>query len=157
MKIIFLDFDGVMDTAYYDHILSKNGLPESDEYGVVFDPNCVKNLKYIVDHTGADIVVTSSWKNLMTYQDFLEMWKTRNLPGFITDVTPSPFGKRKRGDQIDAWLDECKADCQFVIIDDLDAYNFNEQQIPRLLIVNPFNGLDDETAKRAIELLNANG
>ena len=25
MKIIFLDFDGVMDTAYYNHILSKIG------------------------------------------------------------------------------------------------------------------------------------
>ena len=30
MKIIFLDFDGVMDTAYYDHILSKEGLPGND-------------------------------------------------------------------------------------------------------------------------------
>ena len=25
MKIIFLDFDGVMDTEYYDHILSEEG------------------------------------------------------------------------------------------------------------------------------------
>lgn len=33
MKIIFLDFDGVMDTEYYDHILSEAGKPISDEYG----------------------------------------------------------------------------------------------------------------------------
>ena len=33
MKIIFLDFDGVMDTSYYDHILSKEGKPGNDEYG----------------------------------------------------------------------------------------------------------------------------
>ena len=156
MKIIFLDFDGVMDTAYYGHVLAKEGKLGSDEYGVVFDPNCVRNLKYIVERTGADIVVTSSWKDLMTYQDFWEMWKSRNLPGFVTDLTPSPFGKRKRGDQIDAWLDECKADCQYVIIDDLDINNFNEHQLPRLLQVSPFYGLDAETAKRAIELLNAN-
>ena len=65
MKIIFLDFDGVMDTAYYDHILNKNGLPESDKYGVVFDPNCIKNLKAIIDNTGADIVVSSSWKDFI--------------------------------------------------------------------------------------------
>ena len=45
MKIIFLDFDGVMDTAYYDHILSKEGLPGSDAFGIVFDPKCVRNLK----------------------------------------------------------------------------------------------------------------
>ena len=73
MKIVFLDFDGVMDTAYYGHVLAKEGKLGSDEYGVVFDPNCVRNLKYIVERTGADIVITSSWKDLMTYQDFLEI------------------------------------------------------------------------------------
>ena len=62
MKIIFLDFDGVMDTEYYDHILSEAGKPISDEYGLLFDPECVKNLKYIIDNTGADIVVSSTWK-----------------------------------------------------------------------------------------------
>lgn len=37
--------------------------------------------------------------------------------------------------------------------DHLDAQNFNEHQIPRLLVVNPFYGLDEETAKRAVEIL----
>lgn len=156
MKIIFLDFDGVMDTAYYDHILSKNGLPECDKFGVVFDPDCIKNLKYIIDNTGADIVVSSSWKDFMSYKEILEMWECRNLPGFVTDVTPFPPYRRNRGDEIDAWLDECDVECQYVIIDYLDSYNFNEHQIPRLLIVNPFNGLDEETAKRAVALLNSN-
>lgn len=41
MMIIFLDFDGVMDTAYYGHILGKEDLPCHDEFGAVFDPNCV--------------------------------------------------------------------------------------------------------------------
>ena len=39
MKIIFLDFDGVMDTAYYDHVLAKEGKPGNDEYGIIFDTN----------------------------------------------------------------------------------------------------------------------
>lgn len=154
MKIIFLDFDGVMDTAYYDHVLSKEGRPGHDKYGTVFDPNCIRNLKYIIDHTGADIVVSSSWKYLMDYGDFLEMWKARNLPGFVTDVTPTPKGCRNRGDEIDAWIEDCPTECQYVIIDDLDAQNFNEHQIPRLLVVNPFYGIDEEIAKRAIYLLN---
>lgn len=42
----------------------------------------------------------------------------------------------------------------YVIIDDIEAYNFNEHQIPRLLIVNPFFGLDEYTAERAIKILN---
>jgi len=154
MKIIFLDFDGVMDTAYYDHVLSKDGLPGSDEYGPVFDPSCVRNLKHIIDETGADIVVSSSWKYMMEYGDFLRMWEDRNLPGFVTDVTPIPTERRNRGDEIDAWLNECDVECQYVIIDDLNATCFNEHQIPRLLVVNPFNGLDEDTAERAIQILN---
>ena len=157
MKIIFLDFDGVMDTSYYDHILSKEGKPGNDEYGAVFDPYCIQNLKRIIEETEADIVVSSSWKYMMSYQDFLNMWKDRELPGFITDVTPNPVDRRKRGDEIDAWIEECKTECQYVIIDDLEANNFNEHQIPRLLIVNPFFGLDEETAERAIHILNADG
>ena len=92
----------------------------------------------------------------MSYKELLEMWEYRNLPGFVTDVTPIPLHRRNRGDEIDAWIKECNTDCQYVIIDDLDAYNFNEHQISRLLVVNPFCGLDEETAKRAIELLNSN-
>jgi hypothetical protein len=157
MKIIFLDFDGVMDTSYYDHILSKEGKPGNDEYGAIFDPYCIRNLKRIIEETEADIVVSSSWKYMMSYQDFLNMWKDRGLPGFITDVTPNPVDRRKRGDEIDAWIEECKTECQYVIIDDLEANNFNEHQIPRLLIVNPFFGLDEETAERAIQILNAEG
>lgn len=157
MKIIFLDFDGVMDTSYYDHILSKEGKPGNDEYGAVFDPYCIRNLKRIIEETEADIVVSSSWKYMMSYQDFLNMWKDRGLPGFITDVTPNPVDRRKRGDEIDAWIEECKTECQYVIIDDLEANNFNEHQIPRLVIVNPFFGLDEETAERAIQILNAEG
>lgn len=155
LKIIFLDFDGVMDTAYYDHVLAKEGKPGHDEYGIVFDPNSVKNLKLIIDQTGADIVVTSSWKYFMSYKDFLDMWKARKLPGFVTDVTPTIKTCRYRGDEIDAWLSECQTDCEYVIIDDLDSDNFNAHQVSRRLLVNPYYGIDETIAERAIMLLNS--
>ncbi|MCR4852660.1 MAG: hypothetical protein K5893_03620 [Prevotella sp.] len=154
MKIIFLDFDGVMDTAYYGIILHKNDMPEHDKYGVVFDPDCIQNLKYIINQTGANIVVTSTWKVFMSYQDILKMWEDRKLPGFVTDVTPTPVGNHKKGDEIDLWLKECGEECGYVIIDDLDAHCFNEYQLSRLLTVNPFNGLDKETAIKAVRILN---
>ena len=34
-----------------------------DKYGYAFDPNSVANLKKIIDETGADIVISSSWKS----------------------------------------------------------------------------------------------
>ena len=157
MKVIFLDFDGVMDTAYYGHILGKEDLPCHDEFGAVFDTNCVGYLKEIIEKTGADIVVTSSWKSLMTYRDILNMWKQRGLPGYVIDATPSSSGCRHRGDKIDAWLKECKEDCQYVILDDIDESNFNEHQLSRLIVVNPYHGLDKEAAERAIELLQSVG
>ena len=156
MKIIFLDFDGVMDTSYYNHVLRKEGKPGSDKYGCIFDPCCIQNLKHIIEETGAHIVVTSLWKRVMSYKDILDMWAYRGLPGFVTDVTPNPTNRKSRGDEIDAWLNECSTEVQYVILDDLRANYFNEHQLPRFLKVDPMWGLDEDTAERAIELLNSN-
>ena len=71
--------------------------------------------------------------------------------GTDSSATMVPF---RRYYQIDAWLKECPTECNYIIIDDLDACNFNEHQIPRLLIVNPLFGLDEYTAERAIRKLN---
>ena len=151
MKIIFLDFDGVIDTEYYSHILYEAGKPIADEHGLLFDPECVKNLKYIIDNTRADIVISSTWKDNMTYNEILDMWKDRNLPGFVTDVTPTV--SRHRGNEIDAWLEECRDTCRYVIIDDLDSSNFNPHQLEHLFIVNPYCGLDEDTARRIVQHL----
>lgn len=150
MKVIFLDFDGVMDTAYYDNYLNYMGLPEKDKYGVVFDLDCIANLRRIIDETGADIVVSSTWKDFMTYKEILEMWEYRKLPGFVTDTTPTC--SRKRGDEIDSWLEECNTECEYVIIDDMDETQFNEHQYDRLFVVNPYDGLNEQTAEKVIQL-----
>ena len=150
MKVIFLDFDGVMDTAYYDNYLNYMGLPEKDKYGVVFAPDCIANLRRIIDETGADIVVSSTWKDFMTYKEILEMWEYRKLPGFVTDTTPTC--SRKRGDEIDSWLEECNTECEYVIIDDMDETQFNEHQYDRLFVVNPYDGLNERTAEKVIQL-----
>ncbi|MDE6231587.1 MAG: hypothetical protein K2M37_08220 [Muribaculaceae bacterium] len=152
MNIIFLDFDGVMDTASYDMYLVRNRRPECDNKGrPIFDPRCIEYLKLIVDKTKADIVVTSDWKYVDKYEDLLQMWKDRNMPGFLTDVTPNV--SKHRGHEIDLWLKDCKIDCNYVIIDDLDESNFNTRQLQHLIVVNPFVGLDRHTAERAINIL----
>lgn len=148
-KIIFLDFDGVMDTAHYDNYLNYMGLPFKDKYGILFDPDCVENLRHIIECTGADIVVTSTWKYFMSYEEILDMWTFRELPGFVTDTTPTI--SKHRGDEIDAWLEDCRCECEYVIIDDMDESQFNEHQYERLFVVNPYDGLNDSTAHRIIE------
>ena len=74
MKIIFLDFDGVMNTVAYERYLYKNELQEVDNKGrAIFDPACINNLRKIIVATGADIVVSSDWKYIDTYKDLLQM------------------------------------------------------------------------------------
>lgn len=152
-KIIFLDFDGVMDTLRYFSILESRGLKICDKYGSIFDPDCVENLRHIIDATKAGIVVSSSWKYFMSLQDLQEMWKERELPGEVVSMTP--FDTRNhRGYEIEAWLDMQEEEPGYVIIDDLSKEEFNEDQISHLAIAHPQNGLDKTTANRAIEILN---
>lgn len=150
-KIIFLDFDGVMDTAYYDNYLVNNGLPEMDEYGCVFDPECIKALAHIIQETGASIVVSSTWKDFMSMEQILQMWKDRNLPGEVIDSTPTV--SKHRGDEIDAWLSEYGKPCQYVILDDMPFSEFNPNHQNHFLMVNAYHGLDEDIAERAIDIL----
>lgn len=59
-KIIFLDIDGVLNTERWHCQTASNEL--QDEYGYKFDPVAVTNLSKIIEETGADIVISSSWK-----------------------------------------------------------------------------------------------
>lgn len=154
MRIVFLDFDGVLNTAHYILVMESRKLQCNDEYGSLFDPASVSYLGRIIDKTDAKIVVTSSWKNLMSYSDILSMWHKRSLPGEVIDVCPIPEGRRKRGDEVDAWISECKESCQYVILDDMSVDNFNKHQLDHLIVVNPYYGINQETVERAIDILN---
>ncbi len=93
MKIIFLDIDGVL-----------NVIPEGrDEYGSLFHDHLVENLKSIIEATNAKIVISSSWrKDGLTIMQ--EMWKKRELPGEVIDVTPSLY--LQKGGSIIFWNDK---------------------------------------------------
>ena len=72
-KIIFLDFDGVLNTEHYQNYLYHEGKPWQDEHGAFFDPETVEQLRRIIDITHSDIVVESSWKYL-GLEAMQEMW-----------------------------------------------------------------------------------
>ena len=150
-KIIFLDFDGVLNTEHYQGLLQYQGKPWQDEYGAFFDPKAVKQHKRIIDATDADIVVESSWKYL-GLDAMKELWEVRNLPGTIIDITPSLLGKNK-GVEIASWLSKyAKQDIRYVIID--DEYVILDSQLPHFILTNPYEGITEEQANRAISMLN---
>ena len=152
MKMIFLDFDGVMVTDRYQAQLTAINSPLRDEYGAKFDPVCVENLRRIIDSTDADIVVISTWKMEMGLDGIQKMWDARQLPGKVIGVTPD-IDPIHRGDEIQAWLDANPGAVRYAIIDDTPFLDFfNEEQLPHLFKVDERTGLDEKTAIRVIEL-----
>ena len=154
-RIIFLDFDGVLNTEYYQGLLQFQGKQWQDQYGAFFDPRAVRQLKRVIDTTGADIVVESSWKYL-GLEAMQELWRVRNLPGRVIDITPSLTDNASKGEEIAAWLSEyATPDARYVIID--DEYVVLDAQIPFFIWTNPYEGLTEEQADRAMLILNSLG
>lgn len=99
-RVIFLDFDGVL--------VPDNGTWEwrRDRYGREFHPECVNNLKEIIDATDAKIVITSSWRGYLSLWQLIRMWNARNMPGEIVGVTKQI--SIYRGIEIDEWISKHK-------------------------------------------------
>ena len=167
-KIIFLDFDGVLNTEHHQRQLLYERKAWQDKYGTCFDPEAVKQLQTIVDMTHADIVIESSWKYL-GLEAMQEMWQDRQLPGRVIDITPSvisdsmllsadleqtsPAALHCKGAEISSWLnDNGMENASYVIID--DEYVILDSQLPHFILTNPYDGLTEELAMRAINVLN---
>ena len=163
IKVLFLDIDGVLNTGWWYSQMDRN--TPKDKYGYAFDPKSVANLKKILDKTGADIVISSSWKSfgLLELED---MWKDRGLPGKIIGITPNTVSDEMllnadldhmelfsiRGMEINEWLTKNgKHVSHYVIIDDMD--NFLPEQKSHFVQTNPEVGITTEDTERAIMIL----
>lgn len=167
-KIIFLDFDGVLNTEHNQNMLLYKGKVWKDKHGAFFDPKAAAELNRIIEETKADIVIESSWKYL-GLEAMRQMWRDRNMPGNVIDVTPSsasnnwllnanldemdPAHTQWKGVEIASWIAENLHDeDRYVIID--DEYVILDSQLPHFILTNPYDGIIPELADRAIKLLN---
>lgn len=164
-KIIFLDIDGVLNTEKHNISLKKQK-KSSDKYGLLFDPNTIKHLETIIESTHADIVIMSSWK-FLGLDSIQEMWKSRNLPGKVIDITPSNVSDDfllnndledidlanlyLKGVEIESWLSKFSKNIKYVIIDDENVVL--NSQLASFIKTNPYDGLTEELSKKAISIL----
>jgi predicted mannosyl-3-phosphoglycerate phosphatase (HAD superfamily) len=121
-RIVFLDIDGVLT-----HVGSNDRL----------DPTCISRLDDLLTATGAEIVLTSSWRD--TY-GVTGTQKRLALAGFrnrIIDAVPAlPSGTRS--DEIDAYLARTEGCEHYVILDDVPV---EPRLRRRLVLVDDFVGL----------------
>ena len=164
MKVVFLDIDGVLNTGWWYTQMDRN--TPKDKYGYAFAPNAVANLKKIIDETGADIVISSSWKSF-GLSELEEMWKDRGLPGKLIGITPNSVSDEMllyadldhmelfsiRGMEIKEWLSKNgKRVSNYVIIDDIN--NMLPEQKSYFVQTNPEIGINNKDTERAISILN---
>ena len=170
-KIIFLDLDGVLNTANYYDRLQHEHLPTEDIFGTLFDPKAVEQLSHIIDSTNAKIVISSSWR-YSGIANMRAMWKARQLPGEIYDITslhvaddyiqsqmennPNDFDLYDamilaREMEIALWLEEHPEVTNYVILDDLDSFRQHEAHLVK---INPKTGITNDDAEQVITILN---
>ncbi len=153
MKVIFLDFDGVLNTEKY--------VKARAEFGVIIDPVKMLLLKQIVEKTSAEIVLSTSWrehwdKNSWKCDDtgkrINEIFAQFNLK--IFDKTPQL--RLKREEEIRLWLNVHREVVNFVVLDDmLLSAEFLEGHFVKTY--NYSKGLDEQAFEKAVEILNLKG
>lgn len=151
-SVIFLDFDGVLNTEQYQAQLAIEGKPTKDAWGPLFDPRAVENLCKILVATEAKIVISSSWRYAHRLSSLRRMWKVRGLQGEVFDTIPCGATYISRGEDIECWLDR-NGRPDYVIIDDLDDFFLSQHD--RYVETNPIVGITEADAQNAIKILNS--
>lgn len=146
MKVIFLDFDGVL-----------NAEADFCRHGVCILPPKIRLLKQIVDATGAKIILSTSWREHWSADtgrcDDTGLLINRIFAEYdlrIWDKTPQQPPRREA--QIKSWLDSHNETEGFVVLDDaLLSADFLDGHF--IKTSGYFGGLDETDVQTAIRIL----
>ena len=152
MKVIFLDFDGVIT-----HVESK----------WKFDSAKADMINEICRECDAKIVVTSSWR--IGFQGNIEIFKSSLLSDFRVKTNPSmsydilksfienlydmtDTQGSMRGDEIKRWLDKHDDVENYVILD--DDSDMLDEQLLHFVQTDTYEGITDREMKLCVGVLN---
>lgn len=158
MKIIFLDFDGVLNSwEFQEREIARDPSIKGGVIGI--DPLAVARLNRIVKETGAYVVVSSTWRRLEetnTVRKLQELLDSKGFEGRVVGRT-AVLWSGHRGREIDHWLeDQDQRDWRsndvesFVILDDDSDM---EPHMSRLVQTSMDDGLQDRHVDQAIYML----
>ncbi len=153
MIILALDFDGVLVNRKSWYVRSGGGANA--------DPSCVEALNYITDTTGAEIVISSSWRIGTSLPELRGILKSWGVTGKVIGKTPHQSARRgaifiseDRGSEIRRWIEgytQGGALEALVILDDDEDMG----ELSPFLVKTEFEtGLMMADAERAVQILN---
>jgi len=138
MKVVFLDFDGVLNT--------ENSYSSTGD----FSKAACENLhKFLNSMPGLKIVVSSSWrhKGLTKVKEILE--KNGFAPKRVIDITDETE-RTDRGHHIERYVQDHKDIENFVILDDKADM---DKILAHLVQINPVVGFTTKDAEKARKIL----
>lgn len=150
MKVIFLDFDGVLNTDKY--------VRSCAEFGLIIDPSKMMLLKQITDATDAKIVLSTSWR-----EHWDEVPQNCDNTGIEINnifeqyglhiLGKTPILNRCREDEIAEWLKHNPQVENFVVLD--DRFLDSEQIRGHFVKTSGYSkGLDEISVETATYILN---
>lgn len=164
-KLIFLDVDGVLNSENFFRARMRDNPKPPREDMIEYlswdiDPACIKRLQEIVDRTGADIILSSTWR-INHYKEFIKILKRFNVTAKVIDRTPRiNWEGSVRGNEIALFIKKNAQWCgsphkykNYVIIDDSSDMLF--QQKDNFVHTSWEFGLQDRDVRRSVEILNA--
>ncbi|WP_437588384.1 HAD domain-containing protein [Sorangium sp. So ce1000] len=153
MKVLFLDFDGVLNDLLT--ITQAHGAGARR-----FSAGAIDRLNTIVARTGARVVVTSSWREKHTLDALRALLASEGFTGEILDCTPVLHARtagardlepgQTRCREIQAWLDrQPEPPERFAVLDDIELELLTAVHVKTEVDA----GLCDEHVEVAISLL----
>lgn len=150
MKIIMLDFDGVLNSegSFRMEVRRKN-----KNVSNTLSPVACSNLQYILE-TDSDvkIIISSTWRKLHTMTELKNILNSYGVESArIIGKTPSLFSG-DRGQEINSCLEEFPNITKFVVLDD-DPSVFNvKDKRGHIFMTTPEDGLLFKQAKQIAKL-----
>lgn len=169
MKLIFLDFDGVLNSDIYfnSEVFKKDtkGMSSAEimllSHHTHVDPAALQILNQLVEKSGAKVVVSSTWRIMYSINDLNFILKSRGATFEIIAATPkySDYVDTKiygriptpRGNEIQGYLNSLDEEPEsFVILDDVN----NMAHLTKFLILtNNYYGLTVKNLEEALTIL----
>ena len=180
MKVIFLDFDGVINShEWYQTRMDRVDIEEIRAQYPFYelDLDLIENLNFIISETGAKVVISSSWRTGRSIEILQDILDKVGFKGEVIDKTVN-LGSSKnygynipRGCEIDHWLlskgfyrnyiskDRQRKQLEkseiknYVILD--DTADMLLQQKEHFVNTSWKDGLTIDLARKAVRILNS--
>ena len=118
--IVFLDFDGVVETIYWKQ--DKNGTwnlnIHKSGHNELNNKQAIGWLNELYSKVPYDIVVSSSWRIGMTIEELQNLITNSGFNPNIKVIGITPILHQQRGKEIQQWIDDNNFTGKFIIIDD---------------------------------------